>query len=466
MGLAGPLAVLSLVFAAGFGAAQGPVSARPGEMLRLDGELQTLVERVRPAVVQVQVSGYGAPVGANQAALLPRQTSAGSGVLVDAAGYVLTNAHVIHGARRIQVLLHDTATTRSVLKSRGRPVPARVVGVDRETDLAVLKVDESGLPFLAFGDSEAVRQGQVVLAFGSPLGLEDSVSLGIVSATARQLEPESPMVYIQTDASINQGNSGGPLVDLGGRVVGINTLKVSGRGGTEGLGFAAPSHIVQSVFEQLRASGRVRRGEIGARTQTITPLLARGLALKRERGVVVADVRSGSAAQRAGLGIGDVVLSLDGKPLENARQLEVNLYRRTPGTSVSLVVLRGQTLLPLVVTVQERPGDATRLLDRISPEKNLVPSLGLLALDLDDDLLSMLGPVRARAGVVVAASQREPLPFEDGLEAGDVIYALNGMSVLDVAGLRAVLDTMVPGDPVVLQVERAGELRFLSLVLE
>jgi serine protease Do len=443
-------------------------AARPAsELARLDGDLQALVERVKPAVVQVLVSAYGAPIGASEAALLPRQTSAGSGVVVDADGYIVTNAHVVHGARRIQALLPSPAgEARSILKARSRPVPARLVGLDRETDIAVLKVEESGLPHLVFGDSEAVRPGQIALAFGSPLGLEDSVSMGVISASARQLAPDSPMIYIQTDASINQGNSGGPLVDTAGRVIGINTFILSQSGGSEGLGFAAPSHIVASVYEQIRSSGHVRRGEIGAATQTLTPLLARGLGLARDRGVVVSDVRPASAAQKAGLGIGDIVLSLDGKPIENARQLDVNLYRRTPGTSVSLAVLRGQTVIPLVVVVEERPRDATRLLDRVSPERNLVPRLGLLALDLDDELGPMLGPLRARAGVVVAASQAEALPFQDGLQAGDVIYAVNGAPVSGVAALRAALEDKRAGDVVVLQVEREAQLRFVSVVVE
>jgi serine protease Do len=461
-----PALALSLpAFAQAPAASTAPVMG----LARLDADLQALVDRVKPAVVQVVVSGFGAPVGANEAALLPRQASSGSGVVLDPGGYIVTNAHVVHGARRVQVLLPGGPDEgqSSILKSKGRSVPATIVGVDRETDLAVLKVEEQGLPFLPLGDAEAVRQGQMVLAFGSPFGLEDSVSLGVVSAPARQLEADNPMIYIQTDASINRGNSGGPLVDTSGRVIGINTLILSQSGGSEGLGFAAPSHIVATVFEQLRQSGRVRRGEIGAKTQTITPFLARGLNLTRDRGVVVADVKAGSPAQKAGLGIGDVVLSLDGKLLENARQFDVNLYRRTPGTSVSLVVLRGSTTIPLVVSVKERPKDPARLLDFISPDKNLVPRLGLLALDLDDDVKGMVGPLRASAGVVVAAAQNgDSLPFQEDLEAGDVIYGLNGQPVGSVAALRTALDKLAPGDAAVLQVERTGELRFVAVVVE
>ena len=183
---------------------------------------------------------------------------------------------------------------------RPRVVGAQIVAIDEETDLSVLKVDEKALPALELADSDAVRPGQLVLAFGSPLGLDSSVTLGVVSAVARQLEPDDPMIYIQTDASINPGNSGGPLVDTDGRVVGINTLILSQSGGNEGLGFAAPSNIVRNIFEQVRKFGRVRRGEIGVRAQTITPSLAEGLQLPRDWGVVLGDVYPDGPAAKAG----------------------------------------------------------------------------------------------------------------------------------------------------------------------
>ena len=186
----------------------------------------------------------------------------------------------MQGAHRIQVELpvRDTGVPgRSLVRPRPRLVGAQLVAIDEETDLAVVKVAERDLPALAFADSDGVRPGQIVMAFGSPLGLASSVTLGVVSAVARQLETEDPMVYLQTDAPINPGNSGGPLVNLDGQIVGINTLILSQSGGNEGLGFAAPSNIVRRVFEQIRQYGRVRRGEIGVRAQTITPLLAEGL---------------------------------------------------------------------------------------------------------------------------------------------------------------------------------------------
>src|SRR3989337_271837 len=261
-----------------------PVSAQPAAVSRaapplsdLSRSLQDLAAKVSPSVVQIFVTGYASPDDEDRVTTGEPQLerSSGSGVIVDAEGFIVTNAHVVENATRIEVELPFDATGgapgRSILKRRGRVVAARVLAIDQETDIAVVKVEARELPALPFGDSDALRSGQLVLAFGSPLGLDSSVTMGVVSAVARQLTPEDPMIYIQTDATINPGNSGGALVDTEGRLVGINTLIYSQSGGNEGIGFAAPSNIVRNVFGQIRKHGRVRRGEIGVNTQTITP---------------------------------------------------------------------------------------------------------------------------------------------------------------------------------------------------
>ena len=463
---------LALVLAAAalptFAAAESkpaPAAAPGSDLVALDLQLETLSRRVAPSVVQVLAYGYTTAPNA----LLTRAGASGSGVIVDAEGWIVTNAHVVESARSVRVDVQPTRAPPaggSILKPRSRRLSARVVGLDRETDVAVLKVEQGGLSALEFGDSEALHQGQIVLAFGSPLGLENSASLGVVSAVARQLNADDPMIYVQTDASINPGNSGGPLVDAAGRMVGLNTMILSQSGGNEGIGLAAPSNIVRSVYEQLRRGGRVRRGIIGVRAQTISPPLAAGLGLLSDRGVVLSDVAPSGPAAAAGLRPGDVVVALDGKPMENARQLDVNLYRRSPGETVTLAVRRGPESLDVPVKVVERPEDPDRFASRVTPERNLILRLGVLALELDDELRRSLGPLRGDEGVLVAARSGGTAGAEDELRPGDVVYAVNGVPVRGLAELRSAVARPAAGEPLVLHVERSGRLVFVVVETE
>lgn len=439
---------------------------------KLSRDFEALSERVSPAVVQIFAMMY-VPVqgaGSTTSNLLARQRSSGSGVILDPDGYIITNAHVVEGARRIQVVLaassEDVVERKSILKGRGKIVGAQIVGIDRETDLAVLKIQEKGLPFLQLGNSDELRQGQLVLAFGSPLGLENTVTLGVISSIARQFRPEDPMIYIQTDAPINPGNSGGPIVDTSGRVVGINTFIFTQSGGSEGLGFAAPSNIVRNVFEQIRQTGRVRRGILGVHTQTITPALAAGLRLPQNWGVVLGDVYPGGPADKAGLEVGDIILTLDGKPMENGRQFDVNLYRRSIGDLVTLEVLRGSEKLTVQVSVIEREDDPERFARLVSPERNLIPKLGILGIELDSKIAKMLSPLRKETGVVVATRAADAPYWENGLLPGDVIYAINGDPVTGLSELRSAVADLKTFDPVVVQVERRGQLMFIAFEVE
>jgi serine protease Do len=230
----------------------------------LSGSIQALVKRVSPSVVQVVVTAYTAVEQGDdgQADLvMGKQRSIGSGVVVGADGYIMTNAHVVKGARSVQV----------ILSAPSRTVTATIAGVAEEIDLALLKVDLTGLPALPLADYEQIRQGELVFAFGSPQGLRDSVTMGLVSATSRQPDPDAPMAYIQTDAAINRGNSGGPLVNANGELVGINTFILSNSGGSEGMGFAIPSSLVSMAYPKLRTFGHLHRGQTGMLLQTITP---------------------------------------------------------------------------------------------------------------------------------------------------------------------------------------------------
>ncbi|HSP06518.1 MAG TPA: trypsin-like peptidase domain-containing protein, partial [Acidobacteriota bacterium] len=398
-------------------------------LTRLSVSFEELAEKVSPAVVQILVTGYGSESeGASGQSLLMNRRYSGSGVIVDSEGYIVTNAHVVADARRVRVLLafgDERETHKSILKAHGRVVDAKLVGLDTETDLAVLKIQEPSAPHLELADSDSLKPGQIVLAFGSPLGLDNSVSMGVISAVARQLKPEDPMIYIQTDATINPGNSGGPLIDTQGKVVGINTSIYSYSGGNEGIGFAAPSNIVRNVLQQIRKTGTVRRGEIGVHAQTITPTLAAALSLPQDWGVILGDVTPGSSAERAGLMVGDIVLTLDGKVMENGRQFDVNIYRRADQESATLEVLRSGERLTIPVAVTLRQDDPTGLAGRFALEKNAVPRLGVFVLEMNDEVAQMIPGLRKQYGLVVVARMTDAPYWASQFQPGDVIHALN-----------------------------------------
>jgi serine protease Do len=462
-----PGLLVLLLLAPDWTCAAPAAQARPG-LADLSRSLQELADKVSPAVVQIFVTGYGVRDDEDPAAkgepVLERST--GSGVIVDGDGYIVTNAHVIENATRLEVELPFAATGgapgRSIIKRRGRIVGAQVVAIDHETDIAVIKVEARGLPALPFGDSDVLRPGQLVLAFGSPLGLESSVTMGVVSAVARQLTPEDPMIYVQTDAPINPGNSGGALVDVDGKLVGVNTLIYSQGGGNEGIGFAAPSNIVRNVFRQIRTYGRVRRGEIGVAAQTVTPALAEGLGLGSDAGVILGDVAPGSPAAQAGLQPGDVVLALNGKPMENGRQFRINVYTHGVGEHITIQVRRAGRALTVKVPVVEREDHTARLAALVAG-KQVVDALGIIGIDLTTEIAEMLPQLRRRTGVVVVRPTPEaPYSQQGALESGDVIHEINGKEVANLAALKAALAAIKINTAVVLQVEREGSLLYLA----
>ena len=473
------LAVALGGLAPGMAGAQAPAgtpapAARPAPpadaALAVSSAIEATASAAGAAVVEIFTMSYAPTEGrvAGTTDLVRTQRATGSGAIVDASGYIVTNAHVVRGAQRIRVEVPTVPTGGSILAARGRLLDGRIVGLDLETDLAVIKVEATGLPTLAFGDSDDLRAGQIVVALGSPLGFNNSVSLGVVSAVARQLEPESPMVYVQSDAAISSGSSGGPLVDLRGRIVGINTLVASREGAAgDGLGFAAPSNIVRAVYEQLRQHGRVRRGDIGVRPQTLTPVLATGLGVARDHGVVLADVLPGGPAAQAGLRPGDVVVALDGKPMENGRQLQVGLYRRGVGDVVALDILREGQPQSVRVTMSGRRDSLTDLSAGADPRDHVVARLGILGVDLNPTIARVLPPVRIVAGVLIVSTTPGVLDTRDGeLRAGDVIHVVNRQPVAGMSDLRAALAAVKTGDPVVLHVERGGELLYVTFVAD
>jgi len=449
-----------------------PEPKKPDALHEFSTSLERLARRVNRAVVKIVSTGYS--LGSEEeestnAAVLSRQRSLGTGILLRADGYIVTNAHVVQGSRpvlgQLPAVEIQTSGHHSVLKPAGKMVEARIVGVDRDTDLAVLKVDKKGLAHLNLGDSETLRPGQLVLAFGNPLGLQNSVSMGVVSSVARQIKPDDSMIYIQTDASINPGNSGGPLVDIDGHVMGINTFILTQSGGSEGIGFAIPSNIVKNVFDQIVKDGHVHRGQIGIHAQTLTPELAAGLSLARDNGVLVGDVTPDGPADEAGVKIGDIVLALDGKPMENARQLEVNLYRHAIGQKVTLTIWRNDGQLEVPVAVIERDDDPQRFADLVDPEKNQVKRLGILGIEISKKVAELLPDLRKPYGVVVAAKIGGS-PNGAALQPGDVIHEINGNPVTTIQALREAMDSQKPGVALVLQIERDGKLQYETVELE
>ena len=447
-----------------------PLPGKTTGLVELSGEIHSLAQRIAPAVVQVVVSGYrsfdetpGHPVS-----LFGREETTGSGVIVDSQGYIVTNAHVVKGAVSTTVVLARTSGREEPEAEPGDldSVEAKIIGVDTESDLAVLKIERSGLTALRFMNSDLLRQGDFVLAIGAPMGLRNSVSFGVVSAPARSVDEENPMVYVQTDASINPGNSGGALVSMSGLLVGLNSFILTQSGGNEGLGFAIPANTVQDVYRQLRKDGHVQRGEIGVYAQNITPVMAKGLSLAHDHGVILADVDEDSPADRAGLKRGDVLLTLNGQHLLTASQFENHIFRRQAGDKLRLTVLRGETQLEKTLVVRDREDKASLLTRLAHPEKNLIARLGILCIEIDKDVAALLPGLRRQYGLVVAAKAAGGQSQFIDLQPGDIIDAVNSLPIAFLDTLRSTLSEMKPGDPVVLQIERDGRFQYLAFELD
>jgi serine protease Do len=468
----GVIALLMLAAGAGtaFGDQVAPAPRSPESLLEMSGQMRSLSQQVAPAVVQVLVSGYGLiySESAHPVSLVGREKSIGSGVIVDPDGYIVTNAHVIKGAVTIRVVVTQPSLPDEASGDPNnlRTVDAKIIGIDEESDLALLKIDQKGLPTLQFMNSDRLRQGDLVLAIGAPMGLRNSVSFGVVSSPDRSVGDDNPMVYIQTDASINPGNSGGALVTMNGLLAGLNSFIVSQSGGNEGLGFAIPANTVRDVYRQLRKDGRVSRGEIGIYAQDITFVMAKGLLLAHDHGVIVSDVVPDGPADRSGLKRRDIILSLDGQKTVSAGQLENHIYRRPAGDKLELRVLRGQDEVKVAPVVRERQDKASLLERLIHPEKNLIARLGILCIEIDKETAAMIPGLRRQYGLIVAAKTAGGQSQSIDLQPGDIIDAVNNSPVALLDTLRSTLSQMKPGDPVVLQIERDGRFQYLAFELD
>jgi serine protease Do len=472
----GVCGVLTGVFlaASSMSAQTQPQSDRRKLLEQFSQSLDELTARVSPAIVQVLVTGYGPLEDKNkgEASQIGRQRSLGSGVILDSDGYIITNAHVVKGAQRVRVVITPRSASESQLRtSLGSgehlpPLTAKIIGIAPSMDLAVLKIEAKGLPTLPFADYTKLRKGQLVLAFGNPEGLENTVTMGVVSAVARQPDPDSPNVYIQTDAPINPGNSGGPLVDAHGQLVGINTFILTESGGSQGLGFAIPSSAVQFVYEQLRKFGRVHRSIIGVQLQEITPDLASALRLKKQEGVIVSDVLPGAPAEKAGMKIQDILLAIDGRGIGSVPIADMIISTKPTGTIVRAQVLRGAEEKMVEITVTEQKSDADHLADLVDPEKSLVAKLGIFGIEIDTKLAEDLEDLRIPSGVIVAASSADANGADADLHPGDVIHAVNGRPIETLEGLRAALSAIPASGSGALQIERDGRLMYVTFEMD
>lgn len=451
--------------------AQTREAPRSADVLhQLNEAIEDLVQRVSPTVVQILVTGYGAAEETEHGQtdlLVGRRRAIGSGVIVDPEGYIITNAHVVNGAQSIEVLVPPppapTASGAATDGPQSRSFHARVVGTSREIDLAVIKIDAHALPALSIRNNmRPARQGEMVFAFGSPEGLRNTVTMGVVSAVARQPDPDSPLVYVQTDTPINPGNSGGALVNANGELVGINTFILSSSGGNQGLGFAIPEGVVASAYPQLVKFGHIHQPAIGALVQTITPELAAALRLKRDFGVIISDISPGGPADTAGIKIQDVILNVDGVPISSLPQFAQSLYLHKTGDQAALEILRGADRLKINVGLAERPHKEDNLVDLADPVKNLVRPLDILGVELTLELAHSLLDLRIPTGVIVAARTLGTRTGEIPLQTGDVIHGLNGNPITSLDGLRAALAAIKPGEPVALQIERHEQIFYVS----
>ena len=453
----------------------------PPQPLVVDGvrtSYADVVEKTSPAVVQIfserkaQTQPQQFPFGGNDffERFLPRQApqqqrpqverGTGSGVISSADGYVLTNHHVIDGADKITVRMQD-----------GKTFDAKVVGSDQPSDLAVLKIEAANLPFLTLGNSDSVRVGDIVLAIGNPLGIGQSVTAGIISAKGRRtgLSDGSFEDFLQTDAPINRGNSGGALVNLSGELIGINSqILSSGQGGGSiGIGFSIPSNMAKTVMEQLIQNGKVRRGQLGVNIQNITEDVAKSLELKDTKGVLVSNVRAGSAADKAGIKRGDIITAINGEKVEDGNVLRNKVAGTLPGTDIRLTVIRDGQEQQFTAVLDEFNTEDAKKENQQNEENPANPSkpsgkLGLDLKPLSPDEAKKLQLPDGTSGLLVTDVDESGAAAEEGVSRGDVILEVNRQPVETLDDMQSALEKS--GDrPILLLVARRGQVSYLTV---
>jgi Do/DeqQ family serine protease len=383
----------------------------------------------------------------------PRQRALGSGVIVSKDGYILTNFHVVDGADDIKVDLTDDRT-----------VSAKVIGTDKASDLALLKVTAGDLHPIAIGDSNAARVGDVVLAIGNPMGIGETVTMGIISAKGRStgVGDGSYEDFLQTDAPINHGNSGGALVNMKGELVGINSQILSSNDGNIGIGFAIPANMAKHVMDELRTNGKVTRAQLGVTVQGISPDMAESLGLKQTTGAIVSSVSSGSAAERAGVKRGDIVESFNGQPVHDMNSLRNRVAETNPGSTVDLSVLRDGSEKHLSVKLDEASADKSARSDDGGADSHDSTSLGVSVAPLTPELASQLRAAKSVKGLVIENVNPNGRAASAGLQSGDIIEEVNRQAVSSADDLKTALKKSADR-PTLMLIHRQGSDIFVTV---
>ncbi len=450
-------------------AVQAPQASRGAALAGARDSYADVVKSVAPAVVTIRTEGrarvsptqfdnddedllrrfFGDRFGDGQRQMPrnPRQRGLGSGVIVTSDGYVLTNNHVIDNADDIRVELTDA-----------RSFKAKLVGADKPSDLALLKIDDTGLPTLPLGNSDAVQVGDVVLAVGNPLGIGQTVTMGIVSAKGRSTGSGDGSYedFLQTDAPINHGNSGGALVNTKGELVGINSQIVSVSDGNIGIGFAIPANMARHVMDQLKTDGRVRRSQLGVTVQPVTSDMAESLGLKEVSGAIVSSVSPGSAAEKAGIERGDVIKSFNGQPVHDFNALRNRVADTTPGTSATVVVVRDGSEKTLNVKLDE--ADVSReARDHSEATGDDKAALGVAVAPLSPEIASRAGLGKEAHGVIVQQVNPDGRAADAGIQPGDIILEVNRQPVQSVEDLRTAVRKAAEKPTLLLVRRQAGD---------
>jgi serine protease Do len=377
----------------------------------------------------------------------------GSGFIVNETGTIVTNNHVVKNAKSVSVTLDD-----------GTTLPAKVIGTDARTDIAVLRVDaHKSLPYIQLGNSENVKPGEWVIAMGNPFGLGGSVTAGIVSAQGRDIGEGPYDHFIQIDAPINQGNSGGPLFTQNGKVIGMNTAILSPSGGSIGIGFAIPSDTIKTVVAQLEKTGKVTRGYIGVEAQQVTQTMAKAMNLGQDSGALIAGVQDDTPASKAGIQPGDVITSVNGKAVKNPRDLAVDIAGVQPGDDAKLQVLRDGQNKTVSVKVGQLPGE--QMAKNESPQQSR-EKLGVALAPLSPDMRNRLDVPDGTNGVVIREVQPGSPAEQAGLQSGDVIVGVGGKSVDSPSAAASALRTAAKDRAVALRIIRNGTPVFVGVNLD